>query len=358
METGDSSDRAHKKHGDLFYMLYTGVACAIIMALLQPFGIDRVEHHKYPIILGYAVLAAVAYQLANLQTIYVLRMPRRDEWDVKRSIIVGLLICPIMGAFICCYSAWAYAGDIRQGWFYPDGRFTLKAFWINSGYTLTISFFLTLFGYYMERSRQLAIRLQEVIELNRILAQKQLAEEKRDTPQAPSGLSQGSSSDAPRSTGTAPSPDTSGITTAANSPDTSGATEAAAYCDTSGTSAGHSDTSVSPLRLEGSSRETVELQSSAQLLFVESDGNYALVHYLSDGKAVRKAVRCTLKQVEEQLSGRQGIMRCHRAYIVNIAHVEHVSGNGQGYRLTLDSIQEQVPVSRQYAAAVYQSIRI
>ena len=69
-------------------------------------------------------------------------------------------------------------------------------------------------------------------------------------------------------------------------------------------------------------------------------------------------MRCTLKQMEEQLQGVQGIMRCHRAYIVNIAHVEHVSGNGQGYRLTLKATKEQVPVSRQYAAAIYRSIRI
>lgn len=97
------------KHGPFFYALYTGVACIIIMVLLQPFGIDRVEHYKYPIIVGYAVLSAITYLLASLLTTYALRMPRREEWDFKRNIAVGLLICPIMGAFICCYSAWAYA---------------------------------------------------------------------------------------------------------------------------------------------------------------------------------------------------------------------------------------------------------
>ena len=40
------------KHGPFFYALYTGVACIIIMVLLQPFGIDRVEHYKYPIIVA------------------------------------------------------------------------------------------------------------------------------------------------------------------------------------------------------------------------------------------------------------------------------------------------------------------
>lgn len=323
------------KHGPFFYALYTGVACIIIMVLLQPFGIDRVEHYKYPIIVGYAVLSAIAYLLASLLTTYALRMPQREEWDFKRNIAVGLLICPIMGAFICCYSAWAYAGDIRQGWFYPDGRFTLKAFWINSGYTLIISFFLTLFGYYMERSRQLAKRLQEVMELNETLMAK---EKKKQNLQMP----EESSPEVSRS---------SDNFTVSDNPNASGFAESTA-------SAEHAATSNAPLHLEGNSRETVELKSPAELLFVESDGNYALVHYLSEGKEAHKALRCTLKQMEEQLQGVQGIMRCHRAYIVNIAHVEHVSGNGQGYRLTLKATKEQVPVSRQYAAAIYQSIRI
>lgn len=316
------------KHGPFFYALYTGVACIIIMVLLQPFGIDRVEHYKYPIIVGYAVLSAIAYLLASLLTTYALRMPRREEWDFKRNIAIGLLICPIMGAFICCYSAWAYAGDIRQGWFYPDGRFTLKAFWINSGYTLIISFFLTLFSYYMEHSRQLAKRLQEVMELNEALAK----EKKKQNLQ----MSEEASSEACRISG---------------NPTASGSAESAASPE-------HIKTADSPLHLEGNSRETVELKSPAELLFVESDGNYALVHYLYEGKEAHKALRCTLKQMEEQLQGVQGIMRCHRAYIVNIAHVEHVSGNGQGYRLTLKATKEQVPVSRQYAAAIYRSIRI
>ena len=85
------------KHGPFFYALYTGVACIIIMVLLQPFGIDRVEHYKYPIIVGYAVLSAITYLLASLLTTYALRMPRREEWDFKRNIAVGLLICPIAG---------------------------------------------------------------------------------------------------------------------------------------------------------------------------------------------------------------------------------------------------------------------
>lgn len=180
----------------------------------------------------------------------------------------------------------------------------------------------------MEHSRQLAKRLQEVMELNEALAK----EKKKQNLQMP----EEASSEACRISG---------------NPTASGSAESAASPE-------HIKTADSPLHLEGNSRETVELKSPAELLFVESDGNYALVHYLYEGKEVHKALRCTLKQMEEQLQGVQGIMRCHRAYIVNIAHVEHVSGNGQGYRLTLKATKEQVSVSRQYTAAIYRSIRI
>lgn len=325
----------NRKRGTLFGALYTGVACAIIMALLQPFGVDRVEHYKYPIIIGYAVLAAIAYLLADLLTTYLLRIPMREEWNFKRNITIGLLICPIMGAIICCYAALVSSGDIRHGWFYPDGSFTLRAFWINCGYMLIISFFLTLFGYYMERSRQLASRLQEVIELNEVLAQR-LTSEKKVLIAKEQRQGKGS----------------------ADTAEASGTSDISASPDSSSASFDNTGVSAHPLRLEGSSRETVELHSSTELLFVESDGNYALVHYLCEGRAVHKALRCTLKQAEEQLSEEPYIMRCHRAYIVNIARVEHVSGNGQGYRLTLEGTKEQVPVSRQYAADIYRSIKI
>lgn len=46
------------------------------------------------------------------------------------------------------------------------------------------------------------------------------------------------------------------------------------------------------------------------------------------------------------------IIRCHRAFLVNIRMVVKVDGNSQGYKLNLEGCEEEVPVSRAYAKEV------
>lgn len=46
------------------------------------------------------------------------------------------------------------------------------------------------------------------------------------------------------------------------------------------------------------------------------------------------------------------IIRCHRAFLVNIRMVVKVDGNSQGYKLNLEGCEEDVPVSRAYAKEV------
>lgn len=292
--------RASANLGLAHSAVYTCVTTAIIMILLQPFGLDQVEHNKYPIMAGYSLLAGLAYLLTDLITSHVLRIPRRDN-DTRRNILVSLLMCPIMGAFVSCYASLVFTGSIKGGWYGMDGNFTLHSFWINSGYTLIVSFFITLFDYYRSSSRQLAIRLKEEMELNAILAERKENDDVTSLEKRPP-------------------------------------------CPT-----------ASKLCLQGSSKESVTLRA-ADLLFIESEGNYANVHYLQDGRPAKKLLRCTLKQLEEMLESEKQIIRCHRAFIVNLMQVKHVEGNTQGYQLTLNHAEQRIPVSRAYAATVYQEI--
>ena len=50
--------------------------------------------------------------------------------------------------------------------------------------------------------------------------------------------------------------------------------------------------------------------------------------------------------MEKQLAACPGFFRCHRMYLVNLAHVHWVSGNAQGLKLHLTDLEEAVPVSR------------
>ncbi len=267
--------------------------------LLQPFGLDRVEHYKYPIIIGYGVIAVVAYLLVELFTTYILKMPMQKRWDNRRNIIVAILMCPIMGAFVSCYAGYIYGGSIVTGWFNPAGELELRAFFINTVYAAIISFFITIFAYMQSRTKELSQRLKEEIELNRILEKKtnnrKLADIEAD------------------------------------------------------------ETGEHVITLQGNTKESIML-CPADLLYIESEGNYLDAHFIKNGTAVKKTLRCTMKQMESAFDEYPEITRCHRAFIVNTMRISHVDGNAQGYRLHFKEVAETVPVSRAYASVIYDKI--
>lgn len=101
-----------------------------------------------------------------------------------------------------------------------------------------------------------------------------------------------------------------------------------------------------------------EIQTTAfQLLCIESVGNYVNTWNLEEGKIVHRVIRNTLKNIEEQLRDTEGLFRCHRAYIVNLRHVVHAEGNSQGYRLRMNYLEQEIPVSRNYTKAFNKAFR-
>lgn len=84
----------------------------------------------------------------------------------------------------------------------------------------------------------------------------------------------------------------------------------------------------------------------ADIRFINAADNYIKVHYSEAGKAVQTVLRSTLKKAGSLLENYPQLFRCHRAYIVNLAAVSHISGNAQGFKLHLRDIPEPIPVSR------------
>lgn len=89
----------------------------------------------------------------------------------------------------------------------------------------------------------------------------------------------------------------------------------------------------------------------ARLLAVEADKNYVRIYYstVTDAFAMQQE-RMTLKAMTGLLQGEPHLLRVHRAFIVNVAAVEHVAGNAQGFRLRVPPLDFEVPVSRSYVA--------
>ena len=113
------------------------------------------------------------------------------------------------------------------------------------------------------------------------------------------------------------------------------------------------ETPSATLVFSGGTRETLEMDARS-FLYAESEGNYVRLHYLSpkDHRPASKLLRRTMKQAEEAVSSVFYIVRCHRAFLVNLHQVTKVDGNSQGYRLRLEGCAEEVPVSRGYAKEI------
>lgn len=108
--------------------------------------------------------------------------------------------------------------------------------------------------------------------------------------------------------------------------------------------------------LTGSTREQIEIET-ASLLFLTSESNYVKVLHLdANGKVQSKMIRQTMNNVESQLNAFPHIIRCHRAFIVNLQHVCHASTSTSGLLLTLDATTLQVPVSKTYISLVKASL--
>ena len=68
-------------------------------------------------------------------------------------------------------------------------------------------------------------------------------------------------------------------------------------------------------------------------------------------------IRNTLKEIEKQISDTTSLFKCHRAFIINLAHIEKVSGNSQGYSLRIKYLDREIPVARNYSKSFREAIR-
>jgi hypothetical protein len=111
-----------------------------------------------------------------------------------------------------------------------------------------------------------------------------------------------------------------------------------------------------PLSLQGTGKDDLLEINSGHLLYAEAYGNYVKIHYRKNNVVVQKTLRTTVKQIEDATGEYPHIVRCHRAFLVNLEAVKQVSGNSQGYRLTLNGTGAEVPVSRAYTSVIKNKI--
>ncbi|MEM9836512.1 MAG: LytTR family DNA-binding domain-containing protein, partial [Bacteroidota bacterium] len=90
--------------------------------------------------------------------------------------------------------------------------------------------------------------------------------------------------------------------------------------------------------------------SPEQILYLEANRNY--VQLFLTNTPLPRNLRSTMQKMAQQLEAHPNFLRCHRAFIINLAHVTKVEGNSQGLQLTLLDDRAKIPVSRAYMAKV------
>ncbi len=87
------------------------------------------------------------------------------------------------------------------------------------------------------------------------------------------------------------------------------------------------------------------------LFYIESADNYSTIFFQKNEQLQKELIRSSLARLVAQINDKN-IVRCHRSFIVNMANVQKVKGNAQGYKLHLDAYNLEVPVARKYSFLV------
>jgi len=103
-----------------------------------------------------------------------------------------------------------------------------------------------------------------------------------------------------------------------------------------------------PLTLNGNTKaNTLVLPDIDNFFYAESNANYLRVVYYDQG-IKEKSLRMTTKQLEETLACYPQIMRCHRAFLVNISNISYLEGTASKGVIHFALLEDTVPVSKTY----------
>ena len=291
------------------------VFTVLALAIFKPFGLDVWQWTSYVHLLAMGFSGIISCILTEGILKYVVKKPRSLDYGVdyiiRRNLWFQLINTPLVALLICLYRHFAMSGLA------PGNVLS----WSNYIETLLIiafcSFAIGLYWRFKFRSRYLAIELEETRLLNEQL--QRLQQEAEQRAQA----------------------------------------AASAVTDTVTGDESQPDASIAPLpqvvTLAGTTSESVSLQIS-HLLYLEAVGNYVKVYHLHEGQVQTDMLRATSKQMEEDLKAYPVIVRCHRAFLVNLGQVEQIISRAGSMQLLIKHCQESIPVSRSNMAQVKQAI--
>ena len=272
------------------------VSCAFMVlaiAIFKPFGLGVWQWQAYIHLLSIFALGLLSCFLTEIILRYVIRMPRSYDrgvsYIISRNLRFQCINTLLVSLLICLYRHYAMS-DLVEG-----NKLSLTNYLETLVIIAFLSFAIGLYWRFKFRSRYLAAELEETKLLN-----EQLKKLQRETSPAPSS-SRGDSITQEESKGI--------------------------------------------LTLTGTTNESITLEIP-NLLYIEAVGNYVKVCQLKDDDVHTTMLRATMKQMEDELQAYPMIVRCHRAFMVNLGQVEQISSNSRAMQLVMHHSHDAIPVSR------------
>ena len=274
----------------------------VALAVFKPFGLDAWQWQAYVHLIALGVIGFFICMMTDIILKYVVKMPRSFkkgvEYIIRRNLRFQLINTPLVALGICLYRHFVLSDRIE------GNQFSLVNFLETLVIIAFCSFTIGLYWRFKFRSKYLAMELEETRLLNEEL-------KKMQEPEQPLPIEVEEPSEKP--------------------------------CP-------------QELTLTGTTNESVTLQIS-HLLFIEAVGNYVKVCHLRDEQVRTDMLRVTMKQMEETLQGYPMVVRCHRAFLVNLGQVEQIISHSGSTQLLIKHCHESLPVSRSNMAQVRAAIQ-
>ncbi|MCQ2202847.1 MAG: LytTR family transcriptional regulator [Bacteroidales bacterium] len=94
----------------------------------------------------------------------------------------------------------------------------------------------------------------------------------------------------------------------------------------------------------------------SDLMYIKGADNYIVVYYAEGQKLSSILIRNTMKHAEANLKP-QGIIRCHKSYMVNSQHIKLLEKKNDGLLVKLDApMPLSIPVTKSYVKDVYEML--
>ncbi len=291
-----------KSHKETISIRFISTAFMILaIAIFKPFGLEAGQWQSYLHLLSLFVLGLSSCFITEVILRYAVRMPRSYErginYIISRNLRFQLINTPLVALFICLYRHFVMSSLVESN------RLSISNYLETLAIIAFLSFAIGLYWRFKFRSKYLAMELEETKLLNEEL-------KKMQGPEHTSSNEMEQSSEKPLQ---------------------------------------------QEITLTGTTNESVTLQIS-HLLYIEAVGNYVKVCHLCDGQARSDMLRATMKQMEETLQGYPMIVRCHRAFLVNLGQVEQIVSHSGSTQLLIKHCHESLPVSRSNMAQVKAAI--